>query len=199
MQPTGIVSLRYEAQIFTSMAKTRQQKEEELAALREKFSRSRGVAFTHYMGLTVTDLQELRRKLRAEDNELVVAKKNLLGLMVADSELSKEQIQNMSGDVAVVFGYKDEVSPAKVLAEFAQKHPAVEFHGGVLEGKFIDRSQVEALSKLPSRLELLAKMVGAMKSPIGGFVNVLAGNMRGLVQVLSQVKEQKEKATSHQS
>jgi large subunit ribosomal protein L10 len=67
----------------------------------------------------------------------------------------------------------------------------------VLEGKFIDRSQVEALSKLPSRLQLLAKMVGSMKSPITGMVTVLSGNMRGFVQVLSQVrleKAEKEKA-----
>jgi large subunit ribosomal protein L10 len=187
------VSLRYEAQIFTSMAKTRQQKEEELSALREKFSRSKGVAFTRYMGLTVADLQDLRRKLRAEENELVVAKKSLLGIMVSEAGLSKDEVNNMSGDIAVVFGYKDEVAPAKILADFAKTHPVVEFHGGVLEGKFIDRPQVEALSKLPSRLELLAKMVGSMKSPISGMVNVLSGNMRGLVQVLAQVKEQKEK------
>jgi large subunit ribosomal protein L10 len=175
------------------MAKTRQQKEEELQALREKFSRSKGVAFTRYMGLTVADLQDLRRKLRAEENELVVAKKSLLGIMVADGGLSKDEVNNMPGDVAVVFGFKDEVSPAKVVADFAKTHPTVEFHGGVLEGKFIDRSQVEALSKLPSRLELLAQMVGSMKSPLSGLVGVLNGNLRGFVQVLNQVKEQKEK------
>lgn len=175
------------------MAKTRQQKDVELASLREKFSRSKGVAFTRYMGLNVADLQDLRRNLRAEENELVVAKKSLLGIMVADAGLSKEEIQNLPGDVAVVFGYKDEVSPAKIVAEFAKKHPTVEFHGGVLEGKLIDRSQVEALSKLPSRLQLLAQMVGSMKSPITGMVTVLNGNLRGLVQVLGAVKEQKEK------
>jgi large subunit ribosomal protein L10 len=89
------------------MAKTRQQKEEELNALREKFSRSKGVAFTRYMGLNVADLQDLRRKLRAEENELVVAKKSLLGIMVSENGLSKDEINNLPGDIAVVFGYKN--------------------------------------------------------------------------------------------
>lgn len=173
------------------MAKTRQQKEQELAYLQDKFAESKGAVFAKYMGLTVAELQELRRSLRAEGNELVVAKKNLLGLMLEKKGLSKESLNHVDSGVAVVFGYQDEVSPAKVLATFAKKHEPVGFFGGVLEGSFISAEQVTALSKLPSRVELLGQVVGTIKAPVTGFVNVLAGNLRGLVQVLSQIKDQK--------
>ncbi|MBI2410307.1 MAG: 50S ribosomal protein L10 [Candidatus Kerfeldbacteria bacterium] len=173
------------------MAKTRQQKEQELTVLSEKLDRSKGVVFARYMGLSVNEVQELRRELRKEENEMVVAKKSLVGLMLEKAGQSKDQTAHMDGAVAVVFGYKDEVSPAKVLATFAKKHELVGFHGGLLEGNYISIEQVTALAKLPSRQELLAKMVGSMKAPISGFANVLGGNLRGLVQVLNQISEKK--------
>jgi large subunit ribosomal protein L10 len=173
------------------MAKSRQQKEQTLSVLSEKMEQSKGVVFAQFMGLSVNQVTQLRDTLRAEENEMVVAKKTLIGLMLEKAGQSKDAVKSMHGGVAVVFGYKDEVSPAKVLAGFAKDHEMVTFHGGILEGKYIDADQVIALSKLPSRQELLAKMVGSMKSPITGFVNVLGGNLRGLVQVLNQIKEQK--------
>ncbi len=174
------------------MAKSKQQKEQELQALHENFARSKGAVFANFNGLTVNDVQVLREKLREEDAEMVVAKKSLMGLMLEKGGLSKDHTSQMEGAVAVVFGYTDEVAPAKVVAEFAKEHEVVTFQGGILEGEFIGTEKVMELSKLPSKQELLAKMVGSMKSPISGLANVLSGNLRGLVQVLSQVKDQKE-------
>jgi len=173
------------------MAKTKQQKELELQALHDKFERSRGAVFASFAGLTVNDAQELREKLREENAEMVVAKKSLMGIMFEKSGLTKDQVLDMEGSVGVVFGYGDEIAPAKIVAEFAKAHDVVSFRGGVLDGEFIGVEKVIALSVLPSKQELLAKMVGSLKSPISGFVNVLGGNMRGLVQVLNQIKEQK--------
>lgn len=173
------------------MAKTKQQKEQELAALKEKFDNSVGAVFTQTIGLTVAQTQDLRSKLREEDCELVVAKKSLIALMAEDGGLDKDTIANLDGSVAVVFGYSDEVTPAKIVADFAKEHELVELFGGVLEGNMIGKDKVMALSQLPSRQELQAKMVGSLNSPISGFVNVLGGNVRGLVQVLAQIKEQK--------
>lgn len=173
------------------MAKTKPQKERELQALHDKFERSRGTVFASFAGLTVNDVQELREKLREENAEMVVAKKTLMGLMFEKTGLDKDQVLGMEGSVGVVFGYEDEVAPAKIVAEFAKTREAVSFRGGVLEGEFIGIEKVTALSVLPSKHELLAKMVGSMKSPVSGFVNVLGGNLRGLVRVLDQIKDQK--------
>ncbi len=177
------------------MAKTKQQKEQELQILHEKFAQSKGAVFANFIGLTVNDTQELRNTLREENSEMVISKKSLLGLMLEKGGIDKEVMKDMDGGIGVVFGYEDAVTPAKIVSEFAKAHQLVTFTGGVLDGEFIGTEQVQALSKLPSKQELLSKMVGSIKSPITGFVNVLSGNSRGLVQVLNQIKEQKESAS----
>jgi len=81
--------------------------------------------------------------------------------------------------------------PARVLNKFAQANEAMEIFGGILENSFIEVDRVKALASLPSRLELLGRTVGAIKAPVSGFVNVLAGNLRGLVYALQAIKESK--------
>jgi large subunit ribosomal protein L10 len=173
------------------MAKSRQQKAKELNALVEKFGESKGVVFAQTMGLDVQASQELREKLREEGSEMVVAKKRLIGLMLEKAGHDKEAVRDMDGGIAVVFGYQDEVAPAKVVAEFAKDNEVVSLRGGILEGDMIDIEKVTELSKLPSKQELLAKLVGSLNSPLSGLVNVLNGPQRGLVQVLNQIKESK--------
>ena len=95
------------------------------------------------------------------------------------------------GSPAVVLGLQDEVAPAQIVAKFAKSHEIVHMFGGMLEGQAIDSTKVTELSKLPSKDELLAKMVGSLNAPISGFVNVLAGNLRGLVSVLNNIKDAK--------
>lgn len=174
------------------MAKTRERKEEELQLLHEKFGKSKSVVFAQYLGLNVADVHTLRTELRQEGNEMVVAKKSLIGLMLEKAGLEKNAMEDMEGGIAVIFGYEDEVAPAKVVAAFAKKHEVVGFRGGILEGAFISAEKVTALSAVPSRPELYAKLVGSLNSPISGFVNVLGGPMRGLVQTLSQIQQQKQ-------
>lgn len=174
------------------MAKSRQQKAAELSQLREKLAQSKSVAFVHYLGLKVNDAQELRRSLRAAQCELVVAKKTLIAILAEEAGMQREAIKGFTGDVGIVFSYQDEVSAAKVIAEYAKKQKLVSFHGGILEGNLISESQMNALSKIPSRQELLAKMLGSLNSPLSGLVSVLNGNLRGLVQTLSQVAEKKQ-------
>lgn len=173
------------------MAKSKQQKQDELQALEEKLAKSKGAVFANYLGLTVTQVQDLREQLREEEAEMIVAKKTLIDLALNNAGLGEDHVQNMEGGVAIFLGYKDEVAPAKVVATFAKDHEVVELRGGILEGQVIDAEKAIALSKLPSKQELLGQMVGSLRSPISGFVNVLGGNMRGLVQVLNQIKESK--------
>jgi large subunit ribosomal protein L10 len=96
-----------------------------------------------------------------------------------------------AGGVVSIFGTGDEVAPAQIIATFAKTHDVMTIFGGILEGKYIDAIKVTELSKLPSKEQLYAQLVGTLNAPISGFVNVLAGNLRGLVQVLNAIKEQK--------
>ncbi|MDA1038479.1 MAG: 50S ribosomal protein L10, partial [bacterium] len=90
-----------------------------------------------------------------------------------------------------LFSYDDEISPARVITNFAKNRESITVTAGILEGNLVGMETVTAFASLPSREELLAKLVGSINAPVSGFVNVLAANLRGLVQVLGAIKEQK--------
>lgn len=174
---------------ITYMAKSRVQKEVALKKITDNIS-SKGVVFFSFGGLTVTAQEELRTKLRAESAGMTVAKRQLLLLALKEQGLEMNE-SLISGEVAVAIA-DDEVAPAKVVNEFKKQYEQVQFYGGLLEHRFVDATEVEQLAQLPSKTELLAKVVGSMNAPVSGFVNVMAGNLRGMVQVLNAIKEAKQ-------
>ena len=93
-------------------------------------------------------------------------------------------------EIALVLGYKDEVSPAKLVWQTSKTNQNLKIIGGFMNNKLMTAEEVATLAQLPSREELLAKMVGSMASPMSGFLTVLQGNIKGLVRVLSQIKAQ---------
>jgi len=174
------------------MPKTKEQKRTILHELNDKVSRAKSIIFAKYNALTVKDNEDLRSKLRQENNEYYVAKKTLFGLALKDKQIAGLDIKKFEGQVAAIFGYEDEVSPAKIVGEFKkdkEKESKIEFIGGILENKYIDASEVANLATLPSKKELYAKIVGSINAPVSGLVNALAGNIRNLVQVLKAVSE----------
>lgn len=170
------------------MAKTRQQKEDQLKAL-NKVLDSKGVVFFNYGGLNVAEVEELRAKLREENSTMAVAKRKLVYLALEEKGITVED-SVINGPIAVVSA-DDEVMPAKIVADFKKDHETVSFYGGMMESAFIDEAKVEHLASLPGKQELLAQAVGSIAAPLSGLVNVLSGNLRGLVNVLHAVKEQK--------
>lgn len=174
------------------MPKTRGQKKAISASIDQKIKASKSIVFTSFNGLTVSKAEDLRSKLKAENSEYLVAKKTLLKLALAENNINDVDAKGLDGKVAVVFGYQDEVTPAKIVDEFMKTNDGtVTINGGILENRFISREQVVALAKLPSKLELLSKLVGTINAPVSGFVNVLAGNLRGFVTVLKAIEEKK--------
>lgn len=136
------------------------------------------------------DANTLREKGKAQGVELAVAKKTLLIRALEQNGFSPVQ-DSMEGSILTSFGYNDEVSAAKLIAEFAKGREGIEMIGGLLEGKIVSADAVKQLASLPSREELLAKLVGSINAPVSGFVNVLAGSLRNLVYVLNALKESK--------
>jgi large subunit ribosomal protein L10 len=174
------------------MPKTKEQKKEILNSLEEKISQSKSIIFAGFDSLGVQENQSLRKDLKKENGEYLVTKKTLLNLAFKNKGIEGLDLNTLTGQVATIFAYQDEISPAKVLAKFRKdKEEKIYFLGGLLEGKIINKEKVEELSKLPSREELYAKMVGSIKAPISGFVNVLSGNLRNLVYVLKAIEEKK--------
>lgn len=178
------------------MPKSKIQKQEILRDLAEKISKAKSVVFAKFNKLGVKENEELRRELKKEGSEYFVAKKTLMGLAFKDSKIDGLDVKNFDGQVAAVFGYNDEVAPAKIVSKFSKSHKGdkeekIEFVGGILENKFIDAVSVKNLAGLPSKQELYAKIVGSINAPVSGFVNVLAGNIKKLFYALKAIEEKK--------
>lgn len=173
------------------MAKTRKQKNEDLKDQTEKLKRIKAAVFCDYTGLDVAGVEELRRSLREEEVDYKVAKKTLLARALKESKIEGVDPKELKGQLSVALGYKDEVTPAKLIAKFQKGHEQLVVLGGIFENKFIDAKEVEKLSKIPSREELLARVVGSVCAPISGTVRVLSGVLMNFVGALSAIKDTK--------
>lgn len=172
------------------MAVSRAKKEEILAELKTKFSGATSVVFVKNKGLTVDEILGIRSELRKAGDAFKISKKTLIRLALKELELPEVDDAILTGPIGVAFGH-DEISAAKLLDKVAKSNDKLELMGGILEGKVLSRDDVVALAKMPSKEELLAKLVGTLKSPISGLHGVLHANLRGIVQVLDQIQKQK--------
>lgn len=172
------------------MAKTRQQKEQTIEDLVNQIKTTKAAVFANFQGLSVPESDELRGKCREANVTYTATKKTLLGKALSEAGMDVDT-KTFQGGIAAMFGTDDEVAPAQIVANFAKGHEVVSIFGGILEGQYIDAAKVTELSKLPSKHQLYAKLVGTLNAPVSGFVNVLSGNLRGLLNVLNGIKEGK--------
>ena len=175
------------------MPLSRQQKEQMLESYREGVAKAPHVYLVDYKGVTVTEVSELRNKVREVGGRYEVVK-NRLVLRVIGGEALEELGDQFQGPTAVAYGNDDPVGLAKAVTEFAKDVPAVEIKGGLVEGQPVAAEEVKEIAQLPSREELLSKLVFLLQSPISSFVRTLAAIPRDFVVVLEQVRQNKESA-----
>lgn len=173
------------------MSKTKQQKQATITSLVDGLKTAKATVFANFQGLKVSEAEELRRECRKNNIQVLAAKKTLVKKACENIGLEDINPKVFSGGVATFMGQGDEVSAARIVNTFAKTHSIVTIFGGILEGKFVDAVAVKSLANLPSRQELLSRLVGSINAPVSGFVNVLAGNLRNLVGVLNNIKESK--------
>jgi len=166
------------------------EKETIVEDLHDKFSRSEAVIMTQFSGLDVKDADELRKKLREAGAEFKVSKNTLFkrALHGTQAEVLSDRF---SGPNAVAFAYEDPVSMAKVIVEFAKKTEVLKIQSGVLDGKLIDVAQIHALSELPSREILLAKLLTVFVAVPTSFVRALSGIPQRLLYALRAIEDQR--------
>jgi len=169
------------------------QKQELVNELSTKIKASASMVLADYRGLTVEQDTELRAALRNAGVEYRVVKNTLTKLAMEDNGLN-DITQFLEGPTALAMSETDLVAPAKVMSEYAKKHEKFNLKTGIVEGKVIDLDQIKVLAELPSKEVLIAQVLGGLNAPISGFVNVLNGNLRGLVVALNAVAEQKAQA-----
>ena len=168
---------------------SREEKALMIEELRERLRGTDLVIVTDYRGLTVGQMQTLRRELRAAGGQFKVAKNTLLRL-AAEREDQAELSPLIDGPTGIAFADGDMVTVAKALTAFAKSADALEVRGALMNGQAISAAEVGALASLPSREEMLAKMLGSMQAPATNLVGVLNGVARSLAYVLQARADQ---------
>ena len=173
--------------------KTREQKATEVSELNEQIGKASNAFLIDFKGITVPQVTELRKQVRQTNSGYVVVKNTLALIALKDSPIinMKEQF---TGPTAIAFNATDAVVLAKALTKFAKDVPAVHFKGALLNGQVVSASEIQNIANLPSREELVAKLLYLLQSPIRGLVTVLQANIRSLAVVIDQIAKQKETA-----
>ncbi len=170
----------------------RDTKKEVVAELHGKLKKAKLAVLAKYSGMSVAKMTTLRNELRKSGTEFKVVKNNLLRIASQDTSYSGMQ-EHLKGPLAIVLNSGDPVEPAKVLVDYAKKNAELEIKFGLLEGRLLNKAQIDALAELPSKEVLLARFLSVLVSPATGLVTVLSGVPRGFVQVLNAYRMEKEK------
>jgi len=169
------------------MALTKEQKQKVLDDLKEKIAKQKAMLLVGITGLKVKDIADLRRKLKVADGSLKVAKKTLIERVLKENKLDFDK-KDYTEELALAFSFKDEILPAKTVYEFSETNPELKILGGFFEGKFLESEKVIELAKLPTKEQLLARLVGSISAPMSNLVSVLEANIKGLITVLAKAK-----------
>lgn len=165
-----------------------QKNQSTLSTLQDKVSRAKSVVIADFAGTTANDQVKLRADIKKAGGEMIVAKNTLIDIALGKGKLS----ESLHGMNAAILGYEDPVSPVKALFEFNKKTEKLTIKQGYMDDKVLSTAEVVALSKLPSKQELLAKLLMVLKSPGTGLVNVLNAGPRNLVYALNAVAQKGE-------
>lgn len=157
------------------MALTKEQKTKQVKDIKEKISNQKSIVFVDFAKVPSQDMFALRKSLKEEGCNLKIAKKTLVRVAFGQSNISfwNKIKSSIPGQLALVLGIEDEIAPARIANKFAKTHETFKILGGIFENRFADREKVLALANLPSRNELLGRLVGSISSSMTNFVRVL--------------------------
>jgi large subunit ribosomal protein L10 len=159
--------------------------------LSEIFKANPSVVLVEYKGLTVAELEGLRSNLKDADTEFKIAKNTLLKIAAKDTEI--EQLSDLfAGPTAIAVCESDPSAAAKVFVKTAKDKPSLVIKGGIVEGNVVGIDEITAISKLPSRLEMMAQLLGALSSPMSNLLGSLKQMQAKLLYALEAIKDTKE-------
>ncbi len=170
--------------------KLRPEKQKQAEEIKKLFSGAKGIVFVDFRGLKVADDTKLRKLCRESQISYRVIK-NTLALRAA-REMGMSGLESVfQGPTAVALSKDDPVAPAKTIHSFASEHPAIKVKGGIVEGSVVSVDRVLYLATLPGKKELLAKVAGALRSPIAGLVTVVNAPLAGVARALEALRQKR--------
>lgn len=173
------------------MALSRAQKEEMVSGYEGGFSTAPHAFLLSFSGISVPQITDLRSRIRQGGGHYEVVK-NRLALRAVQGTALESLAAHFQGPTAVAYSADDAVSLAKVLTDFAKEVPAIELKAGLVEGQLVEGEEIKAIASLPSREQLVAKLLFLMQSPVSRFVRCLGAIPRQFVVVLDEVRKEKE-------
>jgi len=171
----------------------RTEKAEAVAGLEGDLAKTKNAILVGFAGLKVPEVTELRRQIRNTRSKYLVVK-NTLALRATQGTPLESMSQYFVGPTAVAYNEDNPVALAKVLTTFAKANPNLVFKAAVVEGRPVEAKEIQAIAELPSREELVTRLLFLIQSPLGRLVVVLNGPVRNLAGVVHQIAEQKSKA-----
>ncbi len=169
----------------------RERKIELAERLAEQLKEAKMVIASEYVGLTVAEMESIRNTLKEQGFTFNVIKNNIVKKAIVGTEW-EVLTEHLRGPNAFAICFDDPAALAKALVDKAKEFKKLKVKFGCMDGRVFDAKDIIALSKLPPREVLLAQLLGTMKAPISGFVNVLAANIRQLLYVLKAIEEKKK-------
>lgn len=168
------------------MAISKAKKDTLVADLTDLLSNAKLTAYARYQGLSVAEMQDLRKAAREASVKIKVVKNRLVRVAMNEIGVYKDtDTTGLVGQLVYAISDSDEVAPAKVLANFAKDHPALELAGGFSnEGKAMDQTEITTLAKMPSKNELIAQVVAQLLSPATDTISGLSGGISGIISGL---------------
>ncbi|MFQ5823454.1 MAG: 50S ribosomal protein L10 [bacterium] len=161
----------------------------------EQLKQAKSVFLTEFSGLNVEEINNLRKSFRGASVQYRVVK-NTLARLSAKAAGCDELLEYLEGPTALAFGMEDPTAPAKVITEFAKETEKLKIKACLFEGVFVGTDQISEIANLPSREELLARLMRSLNAPISNLVLSLNGILRNFVYALEAVKKQKEESDS---
>ena len=170
----------------------RAQKEKVVEELGQIFESSGVVVVCHYTGLTVAEMQDLRARMREAGGSVRVAKNRLAKIALEGKPC--ERIGELLTGMTVLCYSEDPVAAAKVVEDFVKTNKKLEVLGGAMGSAFLDRAGVEAVSKMPSREELIASIAGCIGAPAANIAGAIGAPASNIASILSTIEERGEAA-----
>ena len=174
------------------MPVTREQKSVQLKELTEQMQKAESIIFAQYIGLKVSEVGELRQRLKSGNAEMKVAKKTLMRIAAKEAKLPAIDEHALTGPIACIYSFADPLSGAQIAFTFGKVHKQVQLIGGIFEGKLLSKEEAMALATMPSRLQLLAMFAGMVRSPLTSFASMCSSPLTGFARALAEVAKKKE-------
>lgn len=173
---------------------SREKKEQIIKELLEQIKKAKAIYFAKFLGLKVSEINELRKELKKDNAKAKVVKKNLAKIVLSQKGYKNEISNIFNGEAnsfMVNFAFDKPLNTAKVLWNFSKKNDKLQILGGIIDGTFLDTEKVITLAKIPSKDILLGRLVGSIASPMQRLIYTLNGNVQKLVVVLEGIKATK--------